>query len=130
MEGIAFLQTDGESAREAARLAEENVYCTRCRRLVTYARWSIVMNGAHDHTVFNPAGVVFTVLCFREAVGTADFGPPSGEFSWFRGYTWRVVVCAGCGSHLGWRYEGEALPPVFFGLIKDRLSFGGRDEEG
>ncbi len=126
MEGLAFLQPGQEApaGQVTARLEDDKVFCAACGGLVTYGRWRIVINGGHEHTVFNPAGVVFTVACYREAVGAADFGDASEVFTWFKGYAWRVSVCAGCGVHLGWRYEAEALPPVFFGLIKDRLRFG------
>jgi hypothetical protein len=125
VDGLAFLQPAGqEAADQAASPEEEEIYCAACRTLVTRGRWRIAVNGAHEHTVFNPAGIVFTVLCFREAIGAASVGRASDVFTWFKGYAWRIAVCAACGQHLGWRYEGEALPPVFFGLIRDRLSFG------
>jgi hypothetical protein len=68
-------------------------------------------------------------------------------FTWFEGYAWQVASCAGCGTHLGWRFvsvcsashallraipgthpsgllRSESSPPGydFFGLIVTRLS--------
>ncbi len=108
---------------EHDRPEEEKLFCAACGVLVTLGRWRIAMNGAHEHTVFNPAGAVFTVLCFRDALAARTFGPFSEDFTWFKGYAWQIVLCTDCGTHLGWRYGGEAeTPPGFFGFIKDRLT--------
>jgi hypothetical protein len=97
---------------------EVDYLCRRCGRLVSKARWRIAMNGDHEHVVFNPAGVVFRVLCFQEALSAEAVGEASDQFTWFRGFAWRIAVCRSCGGHLGWRYEGDG---VFFGLIADSL---------
>ena len=101
--------------------AEVAYLCARCRRLVTRGRWRLAMGGSHEHVVFNPAGIVFRVLCFKEAPGAVAAGEASADFSWFGGYSWRLALCAGCGAHLGWRYEGDGPPAIFFGLIKPML---------
>lgn len=44
-------------------------------------------------------------------------------WTWFPGRAWRIALCRGCGVHLGWSFEKEAMPP-FFGLVKDRLVAG------
>ncbi|OAN43967.1 hypothetical protein A6A04_08780 [Paramagnetospirillum marisnigri] len=97
-------------------------YCARCGALVTRGRWEMSLNGGHEHVFFNPAGLVFRVLCFRDAPGATAVGAASGVFTWFRGYLWRLCACRGCEAHLGWRYEGSAEPRIFFGLIKDALT--------
>lgn len=97
-------------------------HCAACGLLVTRARWAVAINGGHGHVFFNPAGIVFRVLCFREAPGADAVGAPSGVFTWFRGYDWRLALCRGCATHLGWRWDGAEAPKVFFGLIKDRLT--------
>jgi hypothetical protein len=97
----------------------DELFCAACGHLLTRGRWRISMNGDHEHTVFNPAGRVFTVLCFKEAPGVAPIGDASGDFTWFKGYVWRIGACRGCDSHIGWRFEGET---VFFGLIKSNLT--------
>lgn len=101
----------------AVREAELVYFCAQCGRLVTRAAWRLSMNGAHEHVVFNPAGIVFRVACFKEAPGAIAIGAASGEFTWFKGWDWRMAACAGCNAHLGWRYEGDPAPQVFFGLI-------------
>lgn len=101
---------------------DDAIYCAACGHLATRGRWRIAMNGDHRHTVFNPAGVVFRVVCFKEAPGVGAVGEPSGDFTWFRGYDWQVALCRGCNGHLGWQYAGEKEPQVFFGLIQTKLA--------
>jgi hypothetical protein len=79
------------------------------------------MNGAHEHVVFNPAGIVFRIVCFAKAPGTLDIGPASDQFSWFKGYDWRLCLCGSCRTHLGWTYAGAVPPAGFHGLIRPRL---------
>lgn len=104
--------------------AERVFLCARCGLLVTRAHWAIAPDGEHERSFFNPAGIVFRVLCFKEAPGAIEAGEPTADFSWFRGYAWRFALCRSCGAHLGWRYEGEPDPAVFFGLIKPALKPG------
>ena len=107
---------------ELSEEEEEKLYCVACANLVTMGRWRISVNGDHLHTVFNPAGMLFEVLCFKEAPGARAFGPRSREFTWFPGTTWQVAQCRSCGQQLGWQYTGADRPPVFFGLIRQRLT--------
>jgi hypothetical protein len=86
---------------------------------MTRGRWRIAERDAHEHTVFNPAGQLFTILCFKEAPGAATWGDASSDFTWFPGYRWTVATCRGCAIHMGWRFEGAS---VFFALIKPRLT--------
>lgn len=102
--------------------APERLFCARCHRLITEGRWRMAIKGGHEHTVFNPAGAIYEILCFKEAPGVIARGTPSAEFTWFKGYRWRVAFCPGCASHLGWRFEGAGDPQVFFGLIANRLT--------
>ncbi|MFH1812033.1 MAG: cereblon family protein [Pseudomonadota bacterium] len=87
--------------------------------MITNSRAAIEVQGSHAHHVFNPAGVLFEIGCFAQAPGCSPVGSPSTEFTWFAGHSWRIVVCASCGQHLGWMFTREA---VFFGLISNRLS--------
>lgn len=98
------------------------LHCALCGARITNADQAFAANGAHEHVVFNPAGAVFRVGCFRDAPGVQAMGEPSAEFTWFRGYAWRIALCRACGIHLGWRYEGADSPPLFFGLIRTMLT--------
>ena len=96
--------------------------CFLCGHPVTSLRERCEVDGAHEHKVANPYGIVFRIACFRAAPGCSPYGEESGDFSWFAGYTWQIAVCRGCSVHLGWSFrQGEH---VFFGLIRDRLLEG------
>lgn len=104
---------------------EEKLFCARCGRLVTMGRWRIAMNDDHEHVVFNPAGAVFRIFCFREAPGAVAAGAATAAFTWFKPYAWRLAMCGGCGGHLGWRYEGADAPRIFFAIIGEAITANG-----
>jgi hypothetical protein len=95
------------------------ILCRACGRRITAHEEKIAVNGSHQHTFFNPSGIVYELGCFRLAPGCQEAGPATTEFTWFAGYAWRFVLCAGCGSHLGWSYAMRESS--FFGLILAQL---------
>jgi len=110
-----------EEAKEKEKPGESpSLVCKTCGTVITRQEYGIEVNGAHRHTFMNPAGIVFRIGCFSEAGGCYVMGAPTTEYTWFAGYTWRYVVCAGCLSHLGWHYR--AGEKGFFGLILDQLA--------
>jgi hypothetical protein len=68
----------------------------------------------------NPAGFLFHIGCFAEAIGCVIVGPDSLEYAWFPGFAWRFALCGQCGSHLGWHFRSDGRG-AFFGLILNRL---------
>lgn len=99
---------------------KKNILCKTCGNPITSDEAGIAMDGSHEHTFMNPRGVVFRIGCFARAAGCYIVGPPTDEYTWFPGFVWCYVICAGCQSHLGWHYQsGES---VFFGLILDQLA--------
>jgi hypothetical protein len=88
--------------------------------VVTGGEQRFAVGGAHRHTFFNPAGIVYEVGCFRQAVGCIASGPPSAEFTWFAGHLWRIALCRRCRTHLGWHFTSG--DESFFGLILPRLA--------
>ena len=103
----------GESPRRA-------LVCAACGHEVTRAEAAFSVAGSHTHTFMNPGGFVFEIACYREAPGVVAAGPSSGEWSWFPGHVWRVVLCGACRTHLGWSFRGEER--VFFGLVRERIT--------
>ena len=97
---------------------DETVRCGQCRHELTHRRYTIAVEGAHQHTFRNPHGWSFQVACFSTAPGVAAFGPPVAEHTWFEGFQWQVALCDGCGGHIGWWYLGAS---TFVGLIVTRL---------
>jgi hypothetical protein len=93
--------------------------CRACRSRITRRDLGMEINGRHRHVFFNPEGLVFELGCFASARNLTAAGPETGEFTWFPGYRWQVVLCTGCSSQLGWRYVGD--DGGFFGLILKAL---------
>ena len=96
----------------------DTLLCSTCRAVITSEQQAIHINHRHDHTVFNPAGIVFELRCFRQAPGAIANGEPTAEFSWFPGFRWQIALCNNCQSHLGWLFtNGHA----FYALIRSKL---------
>ena len=76
-----MLQTAPDSDLEQETHDDDEIYCAACGHGVTRARWRIVRNGDHEHTVFNPAGQLFRVVCFAEAPGVAAIGEATDDFT-------------------------------------------------
>jgi hypothetical protein len=111
---------------ELARLqGNEALRCAVCGHVVTDADARTAVDGSFDHVFRNPHGLSFHIGCFRHAPGCVVTGEPTLEWTWFPRHAWCVALCAGCHVHLGWRYDGP--DGVFFGLILNRLRFGGAE---
>ena len=111
-----------KEAPEQSPEEEEYILCRQCRQAITRPVDRIAMQGAHQHTFANPAGIVFTIGCFQRADGCVPVGPASDEFTWFSGFAWRVGVCRGCLAHLGWYFTAPS-GDAFYVLILDHLIF-------
>lgn len=104
------------------KLADEggSILCRQCSHVVTNESQRITVEGAHQHTFANPHGFVYQIGCFRSAIGCGYTGSLTAEWSWFKGFRWRVAVCSSCLIQLGWLFvasSGES----FNGLILNRL---------
>ncbi|MDX1514077.1 MAG: cereblon family protein [Gammaproteobacteria bacterium] len=110
---------------KAAQKDPSPLLCAACGLGITSRRERVDMNGAHAHTFTNPHGLTFEIGCFGFAENCRLEGEATTAWTWFSGYAWRVCVCTGCSTHLGWAFE--AAPPRagdrgFYGLILDRLT--------
>lgn len=125
-----FLRTaDGEGRKQSITDEKEKdegrgrkLICRACGTPVTETGQRIEVSGKHSHTFFNPGGHVFELGCFRTAPGCAAVSESSTEFAWFAGYAWRVGVCTGCLTHIGWRFQSG--DDSFYGLILKSLVEG------
>jgi hypothetical protein len=110
-----LVDTDAASERDE----ESASLCAECDREITRRGSKTSVDGGFEHRFANPAGIVYQIGCFEQASGVGAIGEETAEHTWFDGYTWQVVICRTCTTHLGWRYwSGEH---EFFGLILDRL---------
>jgi uncharacterized CHY-type Zn-finger protein len=111
-----------------ADLQEEKLLlCRACGFTITSASHAVEVNGKHEHTFFNPAGIIFEIACFAAAPGCFIIGEASTYFAWFKDHTWRFVVCGSCNAHLGWHFQSGS-GAGFFGLIRNRLVEGSSGE--
>ena len=99
---------------------EKGILCRQCLHLITTPAERISMHGSHKHVFFNPHGILFEIGCFRAASGCRYTGRATKEWSWFPGYSWRIGVCSGCLTHLGWLFVSEGYNS-FNGLIINRI---------
>ena len=115
---------DAES--EVRPQVERAILCAACQATITSTRHRVEVAGSHEHRFMNPAGVLFHIACFAEAIGCAIVGPDSLEYPWFAGFAWRYALCSSCGQHLGWHFRSEGKPS-FFGLVLGLLLESSRD---
>ena len=118
--GIGFKPKLDDRPDEKTDIDDDYIFCRQCRHVITSPSERIQVQGAHRHTFANPQGIVFEIGCFGNAQGCGYAGSATDEFSWFKGYRWRIAVCGKCLIHLGWLYISNTLPG-FNGLILDRL---------
>jgi hypothetical protein len=114
-----FLLFEQEVDEEVETKLDRAIVCKSCGHPITHRRERLEIDGKHQHTFVNPSAVVFDIGCFRAAPGCAGVGPDSAYWTWFPGYRWRTVICAGCAEHLGWSFANSDRS--FFGLILDKL---------
>ncbi len=99
---------------------EEWVRCAGCGHRLARKSARTEVDGKHVHTFVNPHGIEYTFGCWSEAPGCRGWGEESTFFAWFAGFAWRIVLCAGCGVHVGWSFRSETRG--FVGLIVDRIA--------
>lgn len=106
--------------KEREKFEEDWYVCRNCRKRITKPANRAIIQGSHSHTFANPSGIVYEIVCFSTAQGYSFLGPPSQDFTWFSGHSWRIVICADCLIHLGWYFSGSD-GGSFFGFIVDRI---------
>ena len=127
------LLRDDELGRKRARDPSERagagtsqptrLVCKTCGTTISTTD-ALMPRGEWPLVFANPHGLVFELVLLRAAQQLMLIGPSTIEHTWFSGYAWRVALCGGCGTHLGWRYEAvepERSPALFFGLQQSQL---------
>ena len=112
-----------DNSTETLYESGEYILCRQCRQLITVAAERITVQGFHQHTFANPKGIVYQIGCFGNANGCSYTGPLTSEWSWIKGFDWRIAVCSICRIHLGWLFVA-AENEYFNGLILNQLYFG------
>ena len=108
---------------------EAHIVCRHCTHFLTQSSNRVSVDGAHTHVFSNPHGYVFEIVCFRNVTGVLHTGIITDDFSWFRGYGWRIAVCGNCRIHLGWGFSGDGREPFHALIVKhiaeSRSTYGG-----
>jgi len=113
------LGRDSLESIDHRRAREAVLRCAACSEVISRRPRPIERRGAHRHHFVNPHGFSFHVGCFGRAERTTGSGRSTTEHTWFPGYAWSIVLCAGCGVHVGWRFDGPQ--DSFFALILSRV---------
>ncbi len=114
-----MLKGETETTRAPVASTDPAWRCAACGKEIAADRDRIPLEGAATRTFVNPIGIEYLIAGFREAPGCAGNGEISPYWSWFPGFAWQIVVCSGCGAHLGWTFASES--ERFYGLILERL---------
>lgn len=114
--GLSPDEKEEEHAQETRQIV-----CRQCHNVITRPEERIEVNGSHQHTFANPSGLLFEIGCFQTAEGCGYTGEATEEYSWFKGYAWRVAVCGKCLTQIGWLFSAAMGVSRFNGLILDRL---------
>lgn len=96
------------------------ILCRQCRHLITTQGEKITVQGSHQHTFANPHGFIFQIGCFQSAPGCGYTGSLTREYSWFKGFSWKIALCRLCSVQLGWLFV-SAGSQRFNGLVLNRL---------
>lgn len=94
--------------------------CVYCSNIITSPEHITEISGSHHHKFINPSGIAFHIRSFSQARGCLSSGEPTREFTWFPGYSWSIVYCSQCFTHMGWLYESGASS--FFGIISEKIT--------
>ena len=117
-----FSPSSANEKKLVGEKGENAILCKFCGHLITRQNERIEVKGRHSHVFANPHGLVFRIRCFYAAPGCIPMGSPTNEFTWFTGFSWRVVICGRCAEHMGWRFSTNGSD--FHGLIADHLMEG------
>jgi len=118
--GGTITKTSVSEKKTAKR--EKFIRCSQCLQPIAHPSSRMSISGSHVHTFANPSGYLYEIGCFRSVMGCGYMGPASGEFTWFKGYSWKVTYCERCHAHLGWLFISSGESFSFNGLILDRLT--------
>ena len=97
------------------------VYCAQCRQQITDTSSIFSLDGQSTHNAFaNPAGHLRVVITFESLRNYTEDPYITRNFTWFPGYSWQVIYCQSCKSHLGWKYRSNThrTSKFFYGLLQ------------
>lgn len=91
------------------RQLEKPIRCKQCSETISSISSMFTVGGAEGTTgaYVNEYGIVHQTITVRRCSSRSVFFVGSRETrdSWFPGYTWKIMHCAVCHQHLGWRFD-------------------------
>lgn len=118
--------------------SEPLIHCKTCSLPLSRAMHMFPVGGAEGTTgaYVNEHGCVHQTITIRHLNqdGVLYSGGPQTRDSWFPGYSWTIMSCAVCFSHLGWKFVRvgsprasnrpvpKDRPGVFYGLSAGSVS--------
>jgi len=116
---LAYVKSSADDDKK-----RKNYHCAQCGVFITQSGALVSINGSHEHSYVNPAGIRCNFMTFLASENSLALEDLYLEHSWFPGYGWRFLICESCFQHLGWQYEAvrEAVSPLgFFGVLIDSV---------
>jgi cereblon len=116
--------------------AQTEIRCKECGSPLAHATDMFTVGGAEGTTgnYVNEYGSVHQTITLREIDEreVTYVGRPESRDSWFPGYSWTIMQCGFCNSHLGWKFDrlgkrrtGEISrdrPGKFYGVSAGNVS--------
>ncbi|KAL3153029.1 hypothetical protein ABBQ38_012053 [Trebouxia sp. C0009 RCD-2024] len=100
--------------------------CRFCMTQVAFASDVVSMSSEGTGGAFvNSHGYVHDMITLHRATNAVCDGEPETEHSWFPGFAWTIAYCAGCTSHLGWKFtaaQRNQHPQSFWGLRRPAIT--------
>ena len=121
---LGFTKT--QKQQKTSRLKQKKrkrLFCRVCGSRISDMRYLTSVDGGSPNRVFrNPNGDLYEIITLSDCEGLQNSSPLILEETWFPGYSWVVLHCSSCLTHLGWSWENPGrIPSLFFGLIRERL---------
>jgi len=122
--------TTPERLKEEIAILESysQICCRNCRTHIgdTSSIFSMSKDGPQSSFV-NRHGFVHDTITLRslKAQPILIGNRPSTQDSWFAGYSWIIILCPVCSSHLGWKYirtQPNLTPASFWGLTRTSVT--------
>jgi hypothetical protein len=88
---------------------ESFIHCKSCGIPLSRAAFMFSVGGAEGTTgaYVNEYGCIHQTVTVREVCEAEVWfqGHAETKDSWFEGYSWTIMSCVFCGSHLGWKFQ-------------------------
>jgi hypothetical protein len=122
---VILLENGGE--------AYPRLHCQSCRSLLGSKSHIFAAPGsnASSGSFVNPHGFLHQIVTLTQATGLRHYGEPVFQHSWFENYSWQILLCRVCHSHVGWLFQWDSTagriatgPAQFYGLCRASLIEG------